>query len=153
MRSWFSPPNHNSPWRVTHTEPAAWLVRPAASRAVATSSISPACWMEASHNSRPRESLRPVHTVPRVAQLGLVVVGVEATHHAFAAGGGDAGLRLDPPAQRRPGAGRQGLSASAWKRIFWLAETQPSVRSPAMTLAGHSGVTLRKVCTSPPGSA
>ena len=44
-------------------------------------------------------------------------------------------------------------SARAWKRIFWLADAQPSVLMPATTPAGHSVWVLRRVCTSPLGSA
>ncbi|MCY1553134.1 hypothetical protein D9M68_895870 [compost metagenome] len=44
-------------------------------------------------------------------------------------------------------------SASAWNRIFWLADTQPSVLMPATTFAGQTVETLRSVCTSPFGSA
>ena len=46
-----------------------------------------------------------------------------------------------------------GCSASAWKPIFWLAETQPSVLMPATTPAGQTVCTLRSVWTSPFGSA
>ena len=43
--------------------------------------------------------------------------------------------------------------ASAWKRTFCAADTQPSVLMPATTPAGHSVCVLRSVCTSPLGSA
>jgi hypothetical protein len=44
-------------------------------------------------------------------------------------------------------------SASAWNLIFCPLDTQPSVLMPATTLAGQSVFTLRRVCTSPLGSA
>ena len=65
MRSWFSPPNQISPWRVTHTLLAATALLPWASRALTTSSTSPGCVILTSHTSRPRVSLVPVQTVPR----------------------------------------------------------------------------------------
>ena len=64
MRSWSSPPNHSSPWRVTQTLEAAWAGRPSLSEAVTISSTSPGCDSWASHCTMPWASLLPVHTVP-----------------------------------------------------------------------------------------
>ena len=44
-------------------------------------------------------------------------------------------------------------SASAWKRTRLPLEAQPSVFTPATTAAGHRVWVLRRVCTSPFGSA
>ena len=65
MRSWSSPPNQSSPWPVTHTEVAAWLLRPSLSAALTISSTSPGWDSWASHCTRPWLSLVPEHTVPR----------------------------------------------------------------------------------------
>ena len=46
------------------TDAAAWVLLPAASRAVTTSSTSPASASGASHSSRPRLSALPLHTLP-----------------------------------------------------------------------------------------
>ena len=64
MRSWSSPPNHNSPCPVTHTEVAAWAVRPSESVAVTTSSTSPGWVKLTSQSNKPPLSLLPLHSVP-----------------------------------------------------------------------------------------
>ena len=64
MRSSLSCANHSSPCFVTHTLVAAWVVLPCASVPRTISCTSPGVCSSASHSSRPRSSVLPMHKLP-----------------------------------------------------------------------------------------